>query len=150
MINKRKMLPVLLAFACLVGLAACEPRDTVGQPEASKGTTVGNEKIKQHVFLQCMLDDDYYPRHLVAKGQAILQRLCEDIEQQKPADLGSLYKLTQASTDAFNDLAGEFEEADSEIETVARECIAEDFVFIATAYDFKNADAEELIATRDW
>lgn len=111
---------------------------------------MGNEKIKQHVFLQYMLDDGYYPRHLVVKGQAILQRLCEVIEQQKPADLGSLYRLTQASTDEFNDLAGEFEEADSEIETVARECIAEDFVFIATAYDFENANAEELIATRDW
>ena len=151
-LNKGKMLPALLAIVCLVGLAACKPKEAVGEPEASelKGIAVGNEKIKQHVFLQCMLDDDYYPKHLVAKGQAILQRLCEAIEQQKPADLGSLYTLTQASTDEFNELAGEFVEANSEIETMARDCIGEDFVFIATAYDFENADAEELIATRDW
>lgn len=38
----------------------------------------------------------------------------------------------------------------SEIETVAREAIAEDFWRVASAYGFADADAEELIATRDW
>ncbi|WUT26394.1 DUF5713 family protein [Streptomyces sp. NBC_00691] len=40
--------------------------------------------------------------------------------------------------------------AGSEIETVAREAIAEDFWRVASAYGFADADAEELIATRDW
>jgi hypothetical protein len=47
-------------------------------------------------------------------------------------------------------LAGEFEDAGSEIETVARECIGDDFDFIARAYGFGDVDTEELIATRDW
>jgi Family of unknown function (DUF5713) len=58
--------------------------------------------------------------------------------------------LTHAATDDFNQLAEEFFEAESEIETAARECIAADFEFIANAYGFANADVEELIATRDW
>jgi hypothetical protein len=41
-------------------------------------------------------------------------------------------------------------EADSDIETVARAETAEDFWFVAQAYGFADADAEKLIATRDW
>jgi hypothetical protein len=37
-----------------------------------------------------------------------------------------------------------------DIETVAREEIAEDFCFVAQAYGFADANVEELIATRDW
>ena len=49
----------------------------------------------------------------------------------------------------FNTLGEAFYEHDSEIETVARECIAADFAFIASTYGF-DADTEEMIATRDW
>ncbi|XBH21338.1 DUF5713 family protein [Jonesiaceae bacterium BS-20] len=44
----------------------------------------------------------------------------------------------------------DFDNADSEIETVARECIAGDFATIAQAYGYEGYDVEELIATRDW
>jgi hypothetical protein len=84
------------------------------------------------------------------KGKQILVRLCGRIEKEKPADEAALYVLTHAATNDFNDLAEEFFEADSEIETGARECIASDFDFIAKAYGFANADVEKLIATRDW
>jgi hypothetical protein len=67
-----------------------------------------------------------------------------------PADEAALYELTHAATEQFNDLAEQFYDANSEIETVAAECIALDFEFIARAYGFENADLEELIATRDW
>jgi hypothetical protein len=60
-----------------------------------------------------------------------------------------LYALTHAATEEFNALAEEFEENDSELETAAREAIAEDFEWIAKAYGF-DADIEELIAPRDW
>lgn len=58
--------------------------------------------------------------------------------------------LTEAATEQFNLLEAEFEAAGSEIETVAREEIAEDFWFVASAYGFSDADVEELIAARDW
>jgi hypothetical protein len=38
----------------------------------------------------------------------------------------------------------------SEIETMARDCIAVDFKHIALAYGFEDADIEELVAPRDW
>jgi hypothetical protein len=114
------------------------------------GMAVVNEEIKNHAFLQCMYEDEYFPRHLVDKGKQILIRLCEQIEKRKPADLNALYSLTHAATEEFNELSLEFYEAGSEIETAARECIGDDVYFIAKAYGFSNADSEELIATRDW
>jgi Family of unknown function (DUF5713) len=57
---------------------------------------------------------------------------------------------TETATEEFNALESEFEAAGSEIETVARELIAEDFWFVASAYGFAEADVEELIAARDW
>jgi hypothetical protein len=52
------------------------------------------------------------------KGKAILVRLCERLEADRPADLAALYVLTHAATHEFNALEAEFEEAGSEIETV--------------------------------
>jgi hypothetical protein len=109
-----------------------------------------NQKTKARPFLQPMYDDDYFPNAIVDKGKQILVRLCERIEAKKPADEAALYKLTHAATEEFNDLAAEFEDAGSELETAARESIGEEFYFIAIAYGFADADREELIATRDW
>ncbi|WP_030315097.1 DUF5713 family protein [Streptomyces flavochromogenes] len=109
-----------------------------------------NRQMTGHVFLRQLYADAYFPDHVVDKGRAILLRLCERIEAERPADLAALYGLTQAATDEFNLLEAEFEAAGSEIETVAREVIAEDFWCVASAYGFADADVEELIATRDW
>ena len=116
----------------------------------SDSIAISNEQIDRHAFLQCMDEDEYFPKNLVDKGKQILLRLSERIEREKPADETALYALTHAATNQFNDLAEEFFDADSEIETAAAECIALDFDFIAKAYGFENADLEELIATRDW
>lgn len=85
---------------------------------------ITNETLKDYPFLQEMFDDDYFPDVLVEKGKKILIELCEQIESQKPKDLKALYALTHAATDRFNDLQEEFDENDSEIETAAREAIA--------------------------
>nr|BFE79970.1 DUF5713 family protein [Planobispora longispora] len=97
-----------------------------------------------------MYRDGYYPDHVVDRGKEILLRLCERIEADRPSGLAALYALTHAATEEFNELEAEFEAAGSGIETVAREVIAEDFWFVASAYGFTDADVEELIATRDW
>ncbi|MCX4451084.1 DUF5713 family protein [Streptomyces sp. NPDC087866] len=111
---------------------------------------VTNEQVARHAFLRPLYEDEYFPDHVLDEGRTILLRLCERIEAEQPSDLKALYVLTQAATEEFNDLEAKFEAAGSEIETVAREEIAEDFWFIASAYGFEDADAEELIATRDW
>ncbi|MGW2090108.1 DUF5713 family protein [Streptomyces sp. NPDC001880] len=111
---------------------------------------ITNQQVAEHAFLQPLYADDYFPDHVVDKGREILLRLCERIESEQPADLQALYMLTEAATEQFNLLEAEFEAAGSEIETVAREEIAEDFWFVASAYGFSDADPEELIAAREW
>lgn len=111
---------------------------------------ISNQRVTAYSFLRAMYEDDYYPDHVVDLGRAILLRLCERIETEQPHDLTALYALTQTATDEFNALEDDFEAAGSEIETVAREEIAEAFFFVADAYGFADADVEELIATREW
>ncbi|KQV04757.1 MULTISPECIES: DUF5713 family protein [unclassified Kitasatospora] len=112
--------------------------------------TITNQQVAAHPFLRGLYRDDYYPDHVLDLGKAILLRLCERIEAERPADLPALYLLTGAATEEFNALEAEFEAADSEIETVAREEIGGDFWFVANAYGFTDADAEELISGRNW
>lgn len=111
---------------------------------------ITNEILKSHSFLAAMFKDSYFPKPQVEKGKQILIALCERIEAEKPTDLAALYALTHAATEQFNDLAEEFEENDSEIETAARECICADVSVIAAAYGFADADHEELTVPRDW
>ena len=107
---------------------------------------IGNQQVATHPFLKALYRDGFYPDHAVDRGKEILLRLCERIEADRPADLTALYVLTQAATEEFNDL----QDDDFDIETVAREEIAEEFWFIARTYGFEDADVEELIGTRDW
>lgn len=111
---------------------------------------IRNEQVTAYAFLKSMYDDGYYPDHVVDRGKAILLRLCERIETEQPGDLTALYPLTHAATEEFNDLEAEFGAAGSEIDTVAREEMAEAFWLVAQAYGFPDADVEELIATREW
>ncbi|MGW0816633.1 DUF5713 family protein [Streptomyces viridiviolaceus] len=111
---------------------------------------ITDQQPAAHPFLRRMYEDRYYPDHVVDRGKEILLRLCERIEADRPADVTALYALTHAATEEFNALEDDFDAAGSEIETVAREVIGEDFWFVAQAYGFPDADPEELIATRDW
>jgi hypothetical protein len=110
---------------------------------------IQNPKVQAYPFLEIMSRDRYYPAHLVERGQQLLIQLCEQIEQTRPEDLDALYRLTHATTEAFNALGEDFYAEDSELETVARDCIAVDFSNIAQAYGF-DADIEELVAPREW
>ncbi|WP_190210184.1 DUF5713 family protein [Kitasatospora indigofera] len=111
---------------------------------------ITNQRTAEHEFLRHMYQDPYFPDQVVDQGRAILLRLCERIEAEQPSGLEALYALTRAATEEFNVLQAEFEAAGSEIETTAREWIAEDFGFVASAYGFTDHDVEELIAGRDW
>ena len=112
--------------------------------------TIKNKMLSQYHFLKDMDNDQYFPVHLVKKGQEILKAFCLNIETSTPKTLAELYVLSHKATDQFNDLAEEFNDEGSEIETTARECIGEDIYIIAKEYGFDDADIEELIATRDW
>lgn len=111
---------------------------------------VTNERVRGHAFLAGLYEDAYFPDHVVDRGRRILLDLCGRIEAERPSDLVALYALTEEATERFNALEAEFEAAGSEIETVAREEIAEDFWVVASAYGFQDADVEKLIAAREW
>lgn len=114
------------------------------------GPALQNEEMRGYPFLAELYDDDYYPKGLLDRACGILLALCRRIEAEQPGNLKQLYRLTHAATDEFNALAKVFESHESEIETVARDCIGMDFAAIAKAYGFDKADAEELIAPREW
>lgn len=109
-----------------------------------------NAEAREHSFLEDMLGDEYFPRHLVEKGAAILVGLCAQLEAEKPTSPAAVYALTHQATEAFNLLEEEFSEAESEIETAARDAIAGDFDFILRCYGHGHLDLEEAIAPRDW
>jgi hypothetical protein len=111
---------------------------------------VTNGLVLSHAFLTEMYSDSYFPRVLVDKVRDILLTLCSSIEQERPATVDHFLQLTHAATERINELAEEFEDQDSEFETVARESTAADFRFIAETYGFGNVDIEEIIGPRDW
>jgi hypothetical protein len=55
---------------------------------------ITNRQVAEYAFLRDMYADGYFPDHLVDKGKAVLLRLCERIEADRPADLPALYALT--------------------------------------------------------
>ncbi len=110
---------------------------------------ITNPTLAAHPFLAGLVDDGYYPDVVVDKARAVLVRLCEQIEATRPTTDAEMLALTHTATEVFNDLQDEFYEHDRELETVARECIAEDFATIVGAYGF-ILDIEEVIAPRDW
>lgn len=111
---------------------------------------VTNALVASHTFLSDMYGDSYFPNAQVDKVKDVLLGLCARIEGEKVSSVEHLLRLTHEATERINSLAGEFEDNDSELETVAREAMAADFGFIAEAYGFGSVDIEELIAPRDW
>ena len=107
-------------------------------------------KLEGHVFLKGMINDDYFPNELVKEGQEILRELCRKFDLEPPASLEELLKHCHAATELFNELDEKFQAQDSEIETMARDTIAEDFYAVAKAYGFPEADMEDLVEPRDW
>ncbi|MDA0244438.1 MAG: DUF5713 family protein [Chloroflexi bacterium] len=111
--------------------------------------TITNPKLQNYPFLQTMYRDSYYPDFLVDKCKQILIGLCEQIEAQRPTTDADVYKLTHAATLAINDVGEEFNEHGSDLETIARDCLATDFEFIVQSYGFE-LDLEEVVAPREW
>ncbi|MCS0635291.1 DUF5713 family protein [Streptomyces sp. LP05-1] len=111
---------------------------------------IANQRVVGHTFLRRLYADAYFPDQVLDRARVILLRLCAWIEAEPPDDLAGLYALTRTATEEFNALETEFEAAGGMIDTVAREEIAEEFAFVASAYGFADADVEELVAAREW
>lgn len=144
-----KLLAALLISLTLVACHATHADDQSSNSTITSAKDLQNEKLKDYDFLDCMYGDSYFPRPQVDKVKAVLLDFCGKMESEKPKDLKAVYALSQHATNEINDLQADFFAHDSEIETGARECIAENFEVIAKAYGFE-ADIEEMISTREW
>ncbi|WP_314910672.1 DUF5713 family protein [Cardiobacterium hominis] len=95
-----------------------------------------------------MYDDEYFPDFLVGKIKAELDKI-EAVLAGGEKNTAIIQQHFDTMTRAINDLEAEFEENDSEIETVARESIAEAVDYLLQKYRIA-IDLEEALREREW
>ena len=99
-------------------------------------------------LLEEMYQDEYYPDFLVDRVRDEIQKVISLLESGETDTEAVQEKLDEAVC-AINDLQEEFDENDSEIETVARECIAAAGAYILEWFGIP-IDIEEAVRERDW
>lgn len=95
-----------------------------------------------------MYRDSYFPDFLVNQVQDLIHNVIDFLETGE-RDLKLIQEKFDEMTLAINDLQAEFEENGSELETAARESIAETVSYILNWFDL-DLDVEDAIGERDW
>lgn len=103
---------------------------------------------KNYKLLKEMYEDDYYPVFLVDKVRDEIQKVIDLLETGETNTDVIQEKLDEVVC-AINDLQEEFDENDSEIETVARDSIGVTVDYILKWFGI-SIDIEEAIRERDW
>lgn len=101
-----------------------------------------------YTLLTDMYSDEYYPKFLVDKVKDEITKVIGYLEEGEHTN-EEIQRQFDVMTIAINELQDEFDENDSEIETVARESIA-DAVFHILSYFNIDIDCETAIGERDW
>ena len=99
-------------------------------------------------LLEEMYQDNYYPAFLVDKVKDELQKVIDLLESGE-TDTEIIQENLDEMTLAINDLQDAFDENDSEIETVARDCIGITVEYVLNWFGIP-IDMEEAIRERDW
>lgn len=99
-------------------------------------------------LLDEMYRDEYFPDFLVDKVKEEILTVIDLLERGE-TDTEIIQKKLDEMTCAINDLQEEFDENDSEIETVARDCIGLTVGYVLEWFDIP-IDMEEAIRERDW
>jgi Family of unknown function (DUF5713) len=99
-------------------------------------------------YLRDMYHDSYFPDNLVDKLRDTIKATVNFIEEGQHTN-DEIQESLDQMTIRINHLQEEFEENDSEIETVARDSIGETIENILKYFDI-NIDVEEAIRERDW
>lgn len=103
---------------------------------------------ENYELLADMYQDGYFPDFLVDKIKVLIQNVIALLETEEK-DLEIIQDKFDEMTLAINDLQEEFEENDSELETVARDSIGETVDYILQWFDI-DIDVEDAIGERDW
>ena len=99
-------------------------------------------------LLDEMYQDEYYPDFLVDEVRDALQKVVDLLESGE-TNTEVVQETLDEAVSSINDLQEEFDEHDSEIETVARECIGVTVDYILKWFGIP-IDMEEAIRERDW
>ena len=102
----------------------------------------------EYRLLDDMYQDGYFPDDLGDKVRECIRQVIAFLETGE-RDLERIQQKFDEMTLAINDLQEEFEERDSELETVARDSIGETVGYILEWFELA-LDAEEAIRERDW
>ncbi len=103
---------------------------------------------ESYVLLEDMYNDGYFPDFLVDKVKNTISPVIALLENGE-TDNGIIQKKLDKMTCAINDLQEEFEDNDSEIETVARDSIGTTVEYILKWFGI-DIDIEDAIGERDW
>lgn len=99
-------------------------------------------------FLADMYEDTYFPKKLTDKVKNHIKQAVAALEQGQK-DPAKVQKIFDKMTLAINKLMPEFEDAGSELETVARDCIATDVMYILDWFELE-LDVEDALRERDF
>ncbi len=102
-----------------------------------------NYKLLEEMYL-----DGYFPDFLVDKVRGLVQDVIAFLETGE-RDKEKIQNKFDEMTLSINELQEEFEDNDSEIETVARDSIGETVEYILRWFDI-DIDVEDAIGERDW
>lgn len=95
-----------------------------------------------------MYRDGYFPDFLVDKVRELIQNVIDFLETGE-RDLYEIQRKFDEMTIGINDLEEEFENNNSELETVARDSIAVTVMYILKWFDI-DIDVDDAIGARDW
>lgn len=99
-------------------------------------------------YLEDMYKDSYYPNFLVDKIKTELEILVKCLEKNEH-NIDKIQEKLDKTVIAINDLEEEFEDNNSEIETVARESIADTVYNILQKFNI-DIDTETALRERNW
>jgi hypothetical protein len=106
------------------------------------------ENFSEELYLADMYKDDYYPKFLLDKIKNLITGGVNLLEIGEK-DMGKIQEKFDEIMRGINDLEEEFDENDSEIETVARDSIDQTVIDIIEHFNL-NIDHETLMRERDW
>jgi ATP-dependent Zn protease len=89
-------------------------------------------------------------KHLVDKLKTVFLNLCQKIETTRPSAEDEVERLCALSVEEINQLVTEFENERSDIDTDAREALADEFCTILEAYSLPYENIEQVLSNRTW
>jgi len=101
-----------------------------------------------YILVKDMASDSYYPKFLVERVRELIAPVIQLLEHGE-TNLNTIQDKLDEMTCSINELQDEFEESGSEIETVARDSIAETIEYILEWFDI-DIDVETALQEREW